>query len=85
MRFNILTLFPGTVDCFFQESIIGRAVENGILRINIVNIRDYSADKHGMSEVLDLRRLAQRPHDVGDVLAGLEAAEHFRQAIRVES
>ncbi len=47
MRFNILTLFPDTVSCFFKESIIGRAVENGILSINIVNIRDYSTDKHG--------------------------------------
>jgi tRNA (guanine37-N1)-methyltransferase len=46
MKFNILTLFPGTVGCFFKESIIGRAVENGILSVNIVNIRDYSTDKH---------------------------------------
>jgi len=35
------------VGCFFQESIIGRAVENGILSVNIVNIRDYSTDRHG--------------------------------------
>lgn len=47
MVFNILTLFPDMVQCFFKESIIGRAVERGILEINVVNIRDYSTDKHG--------------------------------------
>jgi len=35
------------VQSFFRESIIGRAVERGILKINVVNIRDYSTDKHG--------------------------------------
>lgn len=47
MIFNILTLFPDMVQSFFRESIIGRAVERGILKINVVNIRDYSTDKHG--------------------------------------
>lgn len=45
MRIDILTLFP---DAFspLKESIIGRAVESGILKINIINIRDFSLDKH---------------------------------------
>lgn len=45
MRIDILTLFP---EMFvpLKESIIGRAVKGGKLEINIVNIRDYSTDKH---------------------------------------
>jgi len=47
MIYNILTLFPETVRCFFLESIIKRAIEKQIIRINIYNIRDYSKEKHG--------------------------------------
>ncbi len=46
MIFNILTLFPDTIRCFFLESIIGRALEKGIVSINVVNIRDYSTERH---------------------------------------
>jgi len=45
MKITILTLFP---DMFapLKESIIGRACGDGKLQIEIVNIRDYSEDKH---------------------------------------
>lgn len=46
MRFDILTLFPESIDRFLSESIIGRAREKGILDINAINIRDFSQDKH---------------------------------------
>ena len=46
MRFDILTLFPESMDRFLKESIIGRAREKGILTINTINIRDFSKDKH---------------------------------------
>jgi tRNA (guanine37-N1)-methyltransferase len=46
MKFDILTLFPEMFEKVLGESIIGRAVENSIIEINTVNIRDYSIDKH---------------------------------------
>ena len=46
MRFHILTLFPEMVEQGLNTSIIGRAIEKGILSIEAVNIRDYTADKH---------------------------------------
>jgi len=46
MRFDILTLFPESIDRFLSESIIGRAREKGLLDIRTVNIRDFSKDKH---------------------------------------
>lgn len=45
MTINILTLFPEMFDAL-GCSVIGRAIENGIVSLNVVNIRDYSADKH---------------------------------------
>jgi tRNA (guanine37-N1)-methyltransferase len=46
MRFDILTLFPDMFSSPFQESILGKAVEKGLLQIRTVNIRDFSLDKH---------------------------------------
>ena len=45
MKFDVLTLFP---DMFSSlgESIIGRARENKLIEINLINIRDFSKDKH---------------------------------------
>ena len=46
MNFYVLTLFPEMVEQVMNTSIIGRAVKNGILRIEAVNIRDFSDDRH---------------------------------------
>ncbi|MCI8326822.1 MAG: tRNA (guanosine(37)-N1)-methyltransferase TrmD [Lachnospiraceae bacterium] len=46
MRFHILTLFPEMVEQGLQTSIIGRAIEKGLLFVETVNIRDYTLDKH---------------------------------------
>lgn len=47
MFFDILTLFPAMFHGVFTESIIGRAIKNGLCTIELHNIRDYSDDnKH---------------------------------------
>lgn len=42
MRIDILTLFPGMFEGFLNESIIKRAIEKGVVEINLINFRDYS-------------------------------------------
>lgn len=46
MRFHVMTLFPDMVWNGLNTSITGRAIEKNIFELNIVNIRDYSTDKH---------------------------------------
>lgn len=46
MKIDILTLFPSMFDGFLTESIIGRAIKDGLVEINIHNIRDYSKLPH---------------------------------------
>lgn len=46
MNFDILTIFPEYFETFSNHSIIGRAVANGFISINPINIRDFSLDKH---------------------------------------
>lgn len=50
MRIDILTLFPDMFISPFNESIIGRAVQNRLLQINTVNIRDFALDKHRQAD-----------------------------------
>ena len=46
MKIDILTLFPDMFDGFLSESIIGRAIKDRKVEINIYNIRNYSNDPH---------------------------------------
>ena len=46
MKFDILTLFPDMFGAVLGDSIIGRATQKGIIELNIVNIRDFSKNKH---------------------------------------
>lgn len=46
MNFHILTLFPDMVMDGLNTSITGRAVSNGLLSIEAVNIRDFAFNKH---------------------------------------
>lgn len=45
MKFDVLTLFPEMFEPL-KTSIIGKAVEKGMLTINLINMRDFSKDKH---------------------------------------
>ena len=42
MKISILTLFPNLFDNFKNESIIKRAIDKGIIEIEVINIRDFS-------------------------------------------
>ena len=46
MKIDILTLFPNMFEAVFGDSIIGRAREKGLLELNLINIRDFSKNKH---------------------------------------
>ena len=45
MKFDVLTLFPEMFEPL-NSSIIGRAKEKNLIQINLINIRDFSKDKH---------------------------------------
>jgi len=46
MRIDILTLFPQMFQGPFNESIFRRAVDRGLVRVNIHNMREYTHDRH---------------------------------------
>ena len=50
MRFDILTLFPSLFSGVFEESIVKRAIESGLVSIALHNIRGYTTDKHHVTD-----------------------------------
>jgi len=46
MRIDVLTLFPEVLEAFFGTSILGRAQSAGYVKVNTVDFRTYSTDKH---------------------------------------
>ena len=46
MNFHVLTLFPEMIEQGMNTSIMGRAIEKGVLSLNAVNIRDFAENKH---------------------------------------
>ena len=45
MKFDVLTLFPEMFEPL-KQSIIGRGIKDNLLELNLINIRDFSKDKH---------------------------------------
>lgn len=45
MNYHVLTLFPEMIEQGLHTSIIGRAMEKGLLSLDAVNIRDFSTDQ----------------------------------------
>lgn len=50
MIFDILTLFPGYFEGFLADGVIARAVKRGNININIVNLRDFTRDRHRITD-----------------------------------
>jgi tRNA (guanine37-N1)-methyltransferase len=46
MRIDILTLFPKLFEAPFDYGIFKRAIDNGLVKVGVRNIRDYTHDKH---------------------------------------
>jgi len=72
MFFEILTLFPESMEGYLGASILGRARDKGLVRVKITNIRDYALDKHQVTD--------DRPYGGGDGM--LMKPEPLAAAIR---
>jgi tRNA (guanine37-N1)-methyltransferase len=50
MRIDVVTLFPGMFVGPLSEGIIGRAINNGIISVNVVNLRDFCEGRHRQAD-----------------------------------
>ena len=58
MRFDIITIFPELFREFLGCGIVGRALQSRILEVRIVNLRDFTSDRH--------RSVDDRPYGGGE-------------------
>ncbi|HEY5652907.1 MAG TPA: tRNA (guanosine(37)-N1)-methyltransferase TrmD [Pontiella sp.] len=50
LRIDVVTLFPGMLKGFLEESIMKRASEAGLVEFRIINPRDFTVDKHNTTD-----------------------------------
>ena len=65
-----MTLFPEMIEVCLNYSIIKRATEQGIIKIESVNIRDYSGNKH--------KQVDDTPYGGGEKRNGYESSADLR-------
>jgi tRNA (guanine37-N1)-methyltransferase len=46
MRFDVFTLFPEVMHAYLQSSVLGKALQSGVIEVELHNIRDYTLDRH---------------------------------------
>ncbi|MCA9213159.1 MAG: tRNA (guanosine(37)-N1)-methyltransferase TrmD [Planctomycetales bacterium] len=46
MRFDVVTLFPEMFPGYLSQSLLNKAIENGLVSVNLHNLRDWTKDKH---------------------------------------
>jgi tRNA (guanine37-N1)-methyltransferase len=46
MKIDIITIFPEVIETYLSIGVLGRAIQQGILKINVHNLRDYSDFPH---------------------------------------
>lgn len=82
MIIDVLTLFPSMFRGVLEESILGRAQASGRVQINLVNLRDFSKDRHKKA---DAPPYGGGPGMVLMAEPVFEAVEHLRSAGRAGS
>ena len=50
LRFDVLSLFPESLNGFVSESIIGRARDHGLIEVRSLNLRDWAEGKHSVTD-----------------------------------
>ena len=83
MRIDILTLFPEMFAGPFSESMLGRAQENGLLSVQIHNIRDWADNKHSKADDYPFggAGLVMMAQPIFDAVAALDPAHEARRLL----
>ena len=78
MNIDVLTWFPGMLEGFFTSSIMNRAVKSGIIRYNLVDFREFAADRHRTCDDVPYgggAGMVIKPEPLGKALESVKAAE----------
>ena len=82
MKFDVLTKFPQYFDVL-NESLLGKAIEGGKFCVDIVNIRDFSKDKHLKTDDTPYGGGAGMVMTPDPIVSAIEAVDPHHEAWRV--
>ncbi len=82
MKFDVLTIFPQYFDVL-NESLLGKAIEGGKLCVDVVNIRDFSKDKHLKTDDTPYGGGAGMVMTPDPIVSAIEAVDPHHDAWRV--
>lgn len=80
MRFDILTLFPGILEGFLNESLIKKAREKGSFSINIRDIRQFTSNKHNCADDTSFGGgpgMVMMPQPAADAIRSVKGSDSF--------
>lgn len=81
IRINVLTVFPEMFGPVKDQSILGKAGEKGMIEVNLINIRDFTEDKHRRTDDTPFGGgcgMLMTPQPVFDALKSIEGADSQR-------
>jgi len=83
MKFNIITIFPELISHYAGETILGRAQKNNFIKINPINLRDFTEDKHKSVDDTPYgggAGMVMKPEPIFKALKSLKALKQNRQS-----
>jgi len=78
MRFDVLTLFPAMFESPFAESILGKALEKGLIQLYAHNLRDWASGKHKVTDDMPYGGgdgMVMKPEPVANALKDLRVRQ----------
>jgi tRNA (guanine37-N1)-methyltransferase len=79
IQFHILTLFPEVIKPYAEASILGRAQKKKLIKVNVVNFRNYASGKH---KTVDEKAYGGGPGMVLKVEPIFKAVENIRKKLK---
>ncbi len=83
MRIDVLTLFPKMFEGFLSESLLGKAIDNKLVEINVINFRDFSTNKHKKVDDTPYGGGAGMVLSVEPVYNTLVSIDGFKEALKI--
>src|SRR2546422_8083552 len=77
MRFDVVTIFPGMFGPVFQQGVIGRAIEHGVVELHAHDLREHTHDRHRQVDDMPFGGgpgMVMKPEPVIEAVESLRAA-----------
>ena len=84
ITFDVLTIFPEMFDCYFNSSMLARAQKNKLIKIRVHNLRDYTKDKHKITDDVSYGGISGMVMKVEPIFSAVQALKIARSNDRAK-